>query len=100
VDAPYTFADVDGAVREARFSRRLGYRCKSAVLPGHAAAINAVLTPGDADVQHAGEIVHAFEAARERGEERALVDGLWVEVPTYRNAKRTLERARRLLKRR
>ena len=27
---------------------------------------------------------------------RALVDGLWVEVPTYRNAKRLLERARRL----
>lgn len=97
VDAPYTFADVDGAVREARFSRRLGYRCKSAVLPGHAAAINAVLTPGEADVQHARALVNAFEAARERGEERALVDGLWVEVPTYRNAKRTLERARRLL---
>lgn len=35
VDAPYTFADVDGAVREARFSRRLGYRCKSAVLAAH-----------------------------------------------------------------
>jgi citrate lyase subunit beta/citryl-CoA lyase len=97
VDAPYTFADVDGAVRDARFSRRLGYRCKSAVLAGHVAAINAVLTPGDADVQHARVLVNAFEAARERGEERALVDGLWVEVPTYRNAKRTLERARRLL---
>ena len=27
---------------------------------------------------------------------RALVDGLWVEVPTYRNARRTIERARRL----
>ena len=86
MDAPYTFADVDGAVREARFSRRLGYRF----------AINAVLTPGDADVQHARVLVNAFEAARERGEERALVDGLWVEVPTNPNANRTLERARRL----
>ena len=31
-----------------------------------------------------------------RGEDRALVEGLWVEVPTYRNAKRLIERARRL----
>jgi citrate lyase subunit beta/citryl-CoA lyase len=96
VDAPYTFADVDGAVREARFGRRLGYRCKSLVRPEHAAAINAVLTPGHDDVQRARAIVEAFETARERGEDRALVDGLWVEVPTYRNAKRTLKRARRL----
>jgi citrate lyase subunit beta/citryl-CoA lyase len=41
-------------------------------------------------------MVKAFEAARERGEDRALVDGLWVEVPTYRNAKRLIERAARL----
>ncbi len=27
---------------------------------------------------------------------RALVDGLWVEVPTYRNARRLLERGARL----
>ena len=96
VDAPYTFADVDGAAREARFSRRLGYRCKSLVRPEHAAAINAVLTPAERDIQHAQTVVDAFEAARERGDDRALVDGLWVEMPTYRNAKRTLERARRL----
>jgi citrate lyase subunit beta / citryl-CoA lyase len=32
--------------------------------------------------------VDAFEAARARGEERALVDGLWIEVPTYMNARR------------
>ena len=99
VDAPYTFADADGAAREASFSRRLGYRCKSLVRPEHAAPINSVLTPGEDDVRRARAVVEAFEAARERGDDRALVDGLWVEVPTYRNAKRTLERARRLVAR-
>jgi citrate lyase subunit beta/citryl-CoA lyase len=44
-------------------------------------------------------VVQAFEAARERGDDRVLVDGLWIEVPTYRNALRTLERARRLMAR-
>jgi citrate lyase subunit beta/citryl-CoA lyase len=40
--------------------------------------------------------VDGFDAARARGEDRALVDGLWVEVPAYRNARRLIERARRL----
>ena len=96
IDAPYTFSDVEGAVREALYARRLGYRCKSLVRPEHAQALNDALTPSAAEVQRATEIVQGFEAARARGEDRALVDGLWVEVPTYRNAKRLLERARRL----
>ncbi len=96
IDAPYTFSDADGAAREAGYARRLGYRSKSLVRPEHAEALNAVLTPGDEEVRRAAAMIAAFEAARARGEERALVDGLWVEVPTYRNARRLLERARRL----
>jgi citrate lyase subunit beta/citryl-CoA lyase len=96
IDAPYTFSDTEGAVREARYARRLGYRCKSLVRPEHAQPINAALTPNDEEVHRAAAIVRDFEAARARGEDRALVDGLWVEVPTYRNARRLIERARRL----
>lgn len=96
VDAPYTFTDAAGAFKEAHDSRRLGYRSKSLVRPDHAARINAALTPSETDVRRANTMVTAFESARARGEDRTLVDGLWVEVPTYRNALRTLERARRL----
>ncbi len=96
IDSPYTFSDTEGAMREARFARRLGYRCKSLVLPEHARPLNAVLTPDAEELRRAVELIAAFEAARARGEDRALVDGLWVEVPTYRNACRLVERARRL----
>lgn len=96
VDAPYTFADVDGAAREAGFARRLGYRCKSLVRPDHARALNLAFTPAEADIRRATAQVAAFETARAAGQDRALVDGLWVEVPTYRNAQRVLARARRL----
>jgi citrate lyase subunit beta / citryl-CoA lyase len=99
IDAPYTFSDTDGAVREALYARRLGYRCKSLVRPEHARALNAALTPSDDEMRRATAIIESFEAARARGEDRALVDGLWVEVPTYRNARRLLDRARRLLNR-
>ncbi|WFU79095.1 CoA ester lyase [Bradyrhizobium sp. CIAT3101] len=96
IDAPYTFSDVEGAVREAALSRRLGYRSKSLVRPAHATALNAVFTPRAEELARARAIVAGFDAARKRGEDRALVDGLWVEVPTYRNARRLIERAQRL----
>ena len=96
IDAPYTFSDVEGAVREATLSRRLGYRSKSLVLPEHAKRLNEVFTPGADEIAHARAIIAGFDAARSRGEDRALVDGLWVEVPTYRNARRLMERAHRL----
>jgi citrate lyase subunit beta / citryl-CoA lyase len=96
IDAPYTFSDAEGAVREARYASRLGYRCKALVRPEHAQALNAALTPSEDELRRATAIVDGFEAARARGEDRALVDGLWVEVPTYRNARRLIERAQRL----
>ena len=90
IDAPYTFTDVEGAAQEARYVRRLGYRAKSLVRPDHTMAILAALIPSESEKVQAHRMVEAFEAARARGEERALVDGLWVEVPTYLNAKRLL----------
>lgn len=100
IDAPFTFGDVDGAAREAAYARRLGYRSKSLVLAGHADAINAAMTPGEDELRRAERIIADFQAARARGEDRALVDGLWIEVPTWRNAVRLVERARRLAARR
>jgi citrate lyase subunit beta / citryl-CoA lyase len=96
IDAPYTFSDVEGAVREARYARRLGYRSKSLVRSEHARPLNDTLTPTEDDLQRAHAIVEGFEAARANGDDRALVDGLWVEVPAYRNACRLIERSRRL----
>lgn len=96
IDAPYTFSDVEGAVREARLARRLGYRSKSLVRSEHAKALNDVLTPSVDELASAQAIVDGFDAARARGEDRALVNGLWVEVPTYRHARRLIERAYRL----
>jgi citrate lyase subunit beta/citryl-CoA lyase len=96
IDAPYTFSDVEGAVRETTYARRLGYRCKALVRPEHARALNAALTPSGEELRRARAVVEGFDAARARGEDRALVDGQWVEVPSYRNAVRLIERARQL----
>jgi citrate lyase subunit beta / citryl-CoA lyase len=88
VDAPYTYEDSAGAVEEARYARRLGYRTKSLVRPEHVQPVREALVPTELEVAHARKVVSEFEAARKRGEDRVLVDGLWIDVPTYLNARR------------
>jgi citrate lyase subunit beta/citryl-CoA lyase len=95
IDCPYTFSDVKGAVADARYAKRLGYRMKSAVDPSHARAINAVFTPSARELAHARKIVVAFERARAAGRERAKVDGALIEVPIYAAAKRLIAQAAR-----
>jgi citrate lyase subunit beta/citryl-CoA lyase len=92
IDCPYTFSDVKGAVADARWAKRMGYRMKSLVDPSHAKAVNKVFTP---DLAAAARIVAAFEKARAQGKERARVNGALVEVPIYAAAKRALESAGR-----
>ena len=91
IDCPYTFSDVKGAVADARYAKRLGYRMKSLVDPSHAKAINRVFTASSKELARARKIVAAFEKARAAGKGRAKVDGALIEVPIYTAAKRLLE---------
>jgi citrate lyase subunit beta / citryl-CoA lyase len=88
IDCPYTFSDVEGALADARYARRLGYRMKSLVDPSHAAVINKALTP---NLARARRIVAAFEKARAKGKDRAKIGDALIEVPVYAAAKRLLE---------
>lgn len=91
IDCPYTFSDEAGVEAETRYARRLGYTAKSTVDLAHAACINQLLTPSEHDVARASRIVSEFERAHAVGE-RAQVDGNYLEVPIYLNARRLLER--------
>jgi citrate lyase subunit beta/citryl-CoA lyase len=93
IDCPYTFSDVKGAVADARYAKRLGYRMKSVVDPRHAQPINAAFTPSAAQIARARRIVAAFDTARAMGKDRAKVDGALIEVPIYAAAKRLLASA-------
>lgn len=90
IDCPYTFSDVNGAVLDARYAKRLGYRMKSLVDPLHAEPINKVFTPSRNELARARRIVAAFELARKAGKDRAKVGGALIEVPIYAAAKRLL----------
>jgi citrate lyase subunit beta/citryl-CoA lyase len=97
VDCPYTwYGDAEGLVRDTRWARRLGYKAKCAVAPEHAAIINAVLTPSEAEIQQARAIVEAFAAARASGRSRVEFAGSMIERPIAERASRLLERAKAL----
>lgn len=92
VDCPYTFRGMAEAEADLLWARGLGYRAKCVVNVEQVALINRLLTPSEAERERAAAMVAGFEQARARGEDRALVNGLMVEVPTYRAAKRLLAR--------
>lgn len=96
IDSPYTFADDAGAEADMQFARSIGYQAKGVVNPVHVAVANRYLTPSADDAALARRQVEAFEAARSAGSVRAEVDGLVVEVPSYLQAQRLLERYRQL----
>ncbi len=96
IDCPYTYSDQDGVRTDTLAARRVGYKAKSIVSPGHVAIVNDVLTPGARDVEAAEKIVAAFDQARASGHDRAEVDGHVVEVPSYHAALRLIVRARDL----
>ena len=91
IDAPYTWSAPEGVHAETQQARQLGYRCKSLVRPEHTQAAWAALAPSATELAALRERVAAFEAARARGEDRVLVEGLWIEVPTYKAALRRLQ---------
>ena len=93
IDCPYTFSDVKGAVADAKWARRMGFKAKSLVTPAHAATVNAVFSVSETDRKKAERLILAFEKVRREGKGRAKVDGKLVEVPIYSAAKRLLASA-------
>jgi len=96
IDCPYTYADATHLDADIRFARRLGYTAKCIVNIDQIPLVNRLLTPAADEINRARRIVSAFESSRQSGADRAEVDGLMVEVPTYNAALRLLQRARDL----
>jgi citrate lyase subunit beta/citryl-CoA lyase len=87
------FKDDEGLRAEAEAARREGFTGKLAIHPAQVAIINAAFTPSVEDVQHAEEIVAAFEAHPDAGV--LSVAGKMVDRPHLMQARRVLERANR-----
>ncbi|MGI9465098.1 MAG: HpcH/HpaI aldolase/citrate lyase family protein, partial [Aestuariivirgaceae bacterium] len=94
IDVPYLdLDDPDGMEREARLARDRGFCGKGSIHPKQIAALNAVFTPGDAQVAHAKRVLQAFKEA-DTG--LVVIDGKLIEKPVLREMQRILAIAERV----
>jgi citrate lyase subunit beta/citryl-CoA lyase len=85
------FRDLDVFRRVAERSRALGLRGAPCVHPSQVPILNEVFAPTDDEVERARRVVEKYEQALAAGEGAVLVDGEFVDVPFYEQAKRLLQ---------
>jgi len=84
------FHDLDSFRRVAEASRALGLRGAPCVHPSQVPILNEVFSPTDAELERARRIVAEYERALADGLGAITVDGEFVDVPFYEQAKRLL----------
>jgi citrate lyase subunit beta / citryl-CoA lyase len=84
------FGDLDAFRRVAEESRALGLRGAPCVHPSQVPILNEVFSPTPEELQRARRIVEEYERALARGQGAITVDGDFVDIPFYEQAKRLL----------
>jgi len=88
LDMPWIdLEDKEGYIREMKRSFSLGFTSRTAIHPSQIAAIHAALTPADADVAHARDVMAAWENGAGGV---ATLNGKLIEKPLVAQAKRIL----------
>ena len=84
------FSDLDGFRRVCEDSRDLGLRGAPCVHPSQVPILNEVFAPTPGELERAQRIVDAYEEALAQGVGAITVDGAFVDVPFYEQAKKLL----------
>jgi citrate lyase subunit beta/citryl-CoA lyase len=84
------FSDLDAFRRAAEESRALGLGGAPCVHPSQVPILNEVFSPTPAELERARRVVEAYERALAEGKGAITVDGDFVDVPFYEQAKRLL----------
>jgi citrate lyase subunit beta/citryl-CoA lyase len=84
------FGDLDAFRRSCEESRAAGLRGAPCVHPSQVPILNEVFSPTKDELERANRIVDAYEQALGVGQGAITVDGEFVDVPYYEQAKRLL----------
>ncbi len=82
--------DADGFAAEARQGREMGFDGKTLIHPSQVEPANEAFAPSDADVEHAREVIDAYDEAQAEGRGVVTVNGRMVEHLHVRDAQRIL----------
>lgn len=89
-------ADTLGYERECRAALRLGFAGKTALHPTQVPIANMVFTPTETQVAWSLKVLAAMALPENRGKGAFTVDGKMVDEPFFREARATIDLARRL----
>jgi citrate lyase subunit beta/citryl-CoA lyase len=84
------FRDLGAFRRVAERSRALGLRGAPCVHPSQVPILNEVFAPTEDEVERARRVVEEYEQALAAGKGAIVVDGEFVDIPYYEQAKRLL----------
>ncbi|MBA3428530.1 MAG: CoA ester lyase [Actinobacteria bacterium] len=84
------FGDLDAFRRSAEESRAMGLRGAPCVHPSQVPILNEVFNPTGEELEHARRVVEEYERALAAGEGAITVDGQFVDIPFYEQAKQLL----------
>lgn len=84
------FGDLDAFRRSAEESRALGLRGAPCVHPSQVPILNEVFSPSEEELERARRVVEEYERALAAGQGAITVEGEFVDVPFYEQAKRLL----------
>ena len=89
--AGHTAANLEGGMQAwARQGREMGFDGKTLIHPGQVGPANEAFAPSEADDEHAGEVIDAYERAQAEGRGVATVNGRMIEHLHVRDAQRIL----------
>ena len=80
----------EGFAAEARQGREMGFDGKTLIHPSQVGPTNEAFAPSEADVEHAGEVIEAYEQAQAEGRGVVTVNGRMIEHLHVRDAERIL----------
>jgi citrate lyase subunit beta/citryl-CoA lyase len=94
LDTPFfSFRDTDALRENTQTSRSNGFRGRFAIHPAQLDIINEVFSPSADEIQHARDVIAAFDEAAAQGRGSTSLDGKVVDVPVVKRAQALLDLA-------
>lgn len=97
IDGPFgDFSDNDAFIAAAKRVAALGYEGKWAIHPAQIALANEVMSPPEAEVTRASNILKALEVAAKAGKGAAQLDGKMIDIASERMARNIIAQAEQI----
>ena len=87
--------DDEGLGRDCLLARSLGFRGKACIHPAQVPVVNEAFTPSESELQHAQEVVAAYDRAAAEGKGAVALGGEMIDLPVLERARQVVADAKR-----